>query len=148
MASANPYLNFAGNCMEAFDFYKSVLGGEFANVSKFSDMPSEVAGDLPQETATDGVMHISLPIGDSMLMGSDVPAGMGTVTPGNACYVCLSPDSPEEAKRVFDGLSEGGEVEMPFGKQFWGDYFGSFTDRYGIKWMVDAAAPGAEQPSG
>ena len=74
-------------------------------------------------------------------MGSDVPPGMGTVTPGNTCYVCLSPDGPEEARRVFDGLSAGGDVEMPFDLQFWGDYFGSFTDRYGIRWMVDVAGP-------
>ena len=81
MASANPYLNFAGNCMEAFDFYKSVLGGEYTTVSKFSDMPSEASPDLPQEAPADGILHISLPIGDSILMGSDVPPGMGTVTP-------------------------------------------------------------------
>ena len=80
-------------------------------------------------------------------MGSDVPRGMGTVTAGNNCYVCLSPDSLGEAKRVFDGLSGGGEVEMPFDKQFWGDYFGSFTDKYGIRWMVDVADPAAEPPA-
>ena len=137
MASANPYLNFPGTCMEAFDFYKSVFGGEYTNVSKFSDMPAEGG----QESPPDGIMHISLPYGESMLMGSDVPPGMGTVTPGNTCYVCLSPDSPEEARRVFDGLSAGGDVEMPFDLQFWGDYFGSFTDRYGIRWMVDVAGP-------
>ena len=147
MASANPYLNFPGNCLEAFEFYQSVLGGEFANVSRFSEMPSDAAPDETHEPAPDGIMHISLPIGDSILMGSDVPPGMGTVTAGNTCYVCLSPDGPEEGKRVFEGLSEGGEIEMPFDRQFWGDYFGSFTDRYGIKWMVDTADPQAEQPT-
>ena len=94
MASANPYLNFAGNCMRAFDFYKSVFGGEYTNVSKFSDMPSEASADPSAEAPADGIMHISLPIGDSILMGSDVPPGMGTVIPGNTCYVCVSPDSP------------------------------------------------------
>jgi PhnB protein len=138
MASANPYLNFSGNCMEAFDFYKSVLGGEYTNVSPFSDMPSDGSQEAP-----DGIMHISLPIGDSLLMGSDVPPGMGEVTAGNSCYVCVSPDSPDDAKRIFDGLSQGGEIEMPFDRQFWGDYFGSFTDKYGIRWMVDVADPAA-----
>lgn len=141
MASANPYLNFSGNCLEAFEFYKSVLGGEFSNVSKFSEMPSDANPDQSHEPPPDGIMHISLPIGDSVLMGSDVPPGMGTVTPGNNCYVCLSPDSPDEGKRVFDGLSDGGEIEMSFDRQFWGDYFGSFTDKYGIKWMVDVGDP-------
>ena len=145
MASANPYLNFPGNCLEAFEFYKSVLGGEFSSVMKFSEMPSDTTSEQTQESAPDGIMHISLPFGDSILMGSDVPPGMGTVTAGNTCYVCLSPDGPDEAKRVFDGLSEGGEIEMPFDRQFWGDYFGSFTDKYGIRWMVDVADPAAEQ---
>lgn len=143
MASANPYLNFPGNCMEAFDFYRSVLGGEYANVSKFSDMPAETPADESHQSSPEGIMHISLPIGDSVLMGSDVPPGMGTVTPGNTCYVCLSPDGPDEARKIFEGLSEGGDIEMPFDKQFWGDYFGSFTDKYGIKWMVDAAGSDA-----
>jgi len=147
MASANPYLNFSGNCLEAFEFYRSVLGGEFSAVSSFSEMPVDAATDRTHEPPPDGIMHISLPIGDSILMGSDVPPGMGTVTAGNACYVCLSPDSVEEGKRVFDGLSDGGEIEMPWGRQFWGDYFGSFTDSYGIRWMVVAADPGVEQPA-
>jgi PhnB protein len=147
MASANPYLNFPGNCLEAFEFYKSVLGGEFSTVMRFSDMPSDAPSDETHEPAPEGIMHVSLPIGDSFLMGSDVPPGMGTVTAGNTCYVCLSPDSPDEGKRVFGGLSEGGDVELPFDKQFWGDYFGSFTDRYGIKWMVNAADPEGQQPT-
>jgi len=145
MASANPYLNFSGNCLEAFEFYKSVIGGEFSGVNKFSEMPSDATSDPSHQPAPEGIMHISLPIGDSILMGSDVPPGMGTVTAGNTCYVCLSPDSPDEAKRVFDGLSDGGETEMPFEKQFWGDFYGSFTDRFGINWMVIAADREAEQ---
>ena len=147
MASANPYLNFPGNCMEAFEFYKSVLGGEYSNVSRFSDMPSDAAPDETHEPAPEGIMHISLPFGDSILMGSDVPPGMGSVTAGNTCYVCLNPDSPDEGSRVFDGLSAGGQVEMPYDRQFWGDYYGSLTDRFGIKWMVNTADPDAEQPA-
>ena len=146
MASANPYLNFAGTCAEAFDFYQDVFGGEFSNVTKFADMPADPAQPADPALA-DQIMHISLPLGDSILMGSDVPPGMGTVTAGNTCYVCLSPDGPDEAKRVFEGLSEGGDIEMPFDRQFWGDYFGSFTDKYGIRWMVDVADPEAEQPA-
>jgi PhnB protein len=133
--------------MEAFDFYRSVIGGEYRNVSKFSDMPADDSPDPSHEAPPDGVMHIALPIGESVLMGSDVPPGMGTVNPGNTCYVCLSPDSPEEGRRIFDGLSQGGEVEMAYDKQFWGDYYGSFTDRYGIKWMVDVADPEAATPA-
>ena len=158
MTSANPYLNFSGDCLEAFEFYRSVFGGEFSSVNRFSEMPPDATSDLTEDRApaasapapapaSDGIMHISLPIGDSILMGSDVPPGMGTVTAGNNCYVCLSPDSLGEAKRIFDGLSEGSEVEMPFDRQFWGDYFGSFTDKYGIRWMVDVAEPAAEQPA-
>ncbi len=143
MASANPYLNFGGNCAEAFEFYRSVLGGEFTSNMKFADMPSEGTDPAPE-----GIMHISLPFGDSVLMGSDVPPGPESVTFGNTCYVCLSPDSPDDGKRIHEGLSDGGEVEMPFEKQFWGDYFGSFTDRYGIKWMIDVGDPDAEQATG
>ncbi len=146
MASANPYLNFAGTCAEAFDFYQGVFGGEFSNVTRFSDMPRDPARPADPALA-DQIMHISLPLGDSILMGSDVPESMGTVTPGNSTYVCVSPDSVDEARKVFDGLAGGGEVEMPFDKQMWGDYFGSCTDKYGIKWMVDVADPEAEQPA-
>ncbi len=142
MAAVNPYLNFSGNCMEAFDYYKSVFGGEFSNVTRFSDMPSDALDD---PAAADQIMHISLPLGDSVLMGSDVPSNMGKVTAGNNTYVCVSPDSVADAERFFAGLAEGGTVEMPFGKQIWGDYFGSCTDRFGINWMVDVTAE--EQPT-
>jgi len=145
MASANPYLNFSGNCLEAFEFYKSVLGGEFRAVNKFSEMPSDASSG--QAPPPEGIMHISLPIGDSILMGSDVPEGMGTVTAGNSCYVCVSPDSPDEGRRVFEGLSGGAEVEVAYEKQFWGDYFGSFSDKYGISWMVVVGDSGAAQPT-
>jgi PhnB protein len=146
MAAANPYLNFGGNCREAFDFYKSVFGGEFANVTTFSDMPSDPSTPEAGGVDPDAIAHISLPLGDSTLMGSDVPSGMGTVTQGNSTYICLTPDSVEDAERQFAALSEGGEVEMPFGKQVWGDYFGSCADRFGIRWMVDIGDP--EQSAG
>jgi PhnB protein len=146
MPSANPYLNFPGSCLEAFEFYRSVLGGEFGGLHKFSDMPSD--GSPGAETVPDGVMHVSLPIGDSILMGSDVPASMGTVEFGSSCYVYLGRDTPDDGKRVFEELSEGGQVEMPYDLQFWGDYYGSFTDRYGVKWMVGVAGPDSGQPTG
>jgi PhnB protein len=146
MPSADPYLSFPGNCLEAFEFYRSVLGGEFSGLHKFDDMPSD--GGQGDEPAPEGVMHISLPIGDSILMGSDVPPGMGTVTFGNAYHVYLGRDTPDDARRVFDGLSDGGDVEMPFDLQFWGDYYGSLTDRYGVKWMVGVPGPDSQQAVG
>lgn len=146
MASANAYLNFGGNCQQAFDFYKSVFGGEFSNVTRFSDMPSDPS--MPDiEVDPNQVAHISLPLGDSMIMGSDVPVAMGTVTAGNSTYVCVTPDSVKDAEKMFGSLSEGGQIEMPFGKQPWGDYYGSCADKFGIKWMVDVADPEAEAPS-
>jgi PhnB protein len=142
MATVNPYLNFSGTCMQAFDFYKSVFGGEFSNVSRFSEMPSDEPAD---PALADQIMHIALPLGDSVLMGSDVPPEMGTVTPGNNTYVTVTPDSVADAERIFTALAEDGDIEMPFDKQFWGDYFGSCTDRFGIHWMVDVADE--EQPT-
>lgn len=140
MASANPYLNFPGNCAAAFDFYRSVFGGEYQNLTKFSDVPAD-AGAPSDPALADMVMHVALPIGDSLLMGSDVPADMGTVTPGTSTYVCVSPDTVEESRRAFDRLADSGTVEMPFERQFWGDYFGSCADRFGIRWMVVVADP-------
>lgn len=137
MATANPYLNFAGNCEEAFNFYKSVLGGDFGHVGKFSEMPGYEPG------GPDGIMHISLEYGDSAIFGSDVPPSMGTITPGNNCYICLNPDTPDDARKIYDGLSAGGKIEMPFEKQFWGDFYGSFEDKFGTKWMVDVHDPEA-----
>lgn len=142
MPAAHPYLNFPGTCLEAFEFYRTVLGGEFGGVHKFAEMP----GDGGQDVPPDAVMHISLPVGHSILMGSDVLPGMGTVTFGSSCYVYLDRDTPEDGKRVFEELSGGGQVEMPFDLQFWGDYYGSLTDRYGVKWMVGVAAAGQGHP--
>lgn len=147
MPSANPYLNFPGNCLEAFEFYRSVFGGEFSGLHKFEDMPSEDGQDA-HGAPPEGVMHVSLPIGDSILMGSDVPPGMGTVDFGSSCYVYLDRDSVDDGQRVFNELSDGGDVAMPFGLQFWGDYYGSFTDRYGVKWMVGVAGTDQGQPAG
>jgi PhnB protein len=136
MAKLNPYLNFEGTCEEAFNFYKSVFGGEFSYFSRMGDFPAE--GMELQEEDRDRVMHVSLPIGDDVLMGSDVTCDMKSLfKAGNNNYISLSPDSREEADRIFNELSAGGEVEMPMEEMFWGDYFGSFKDRYGICWMIN-----------
>jgi PhnB protein len=136
MKAVNVYVNFAGNAEEAFEFYRSVFGGEFASVVRFKDMPMEGV-DVPAADQ-DKIMHIGLPIGDQMLMASDALESMGQkLDPGNNVYVSIHPDSKEEADRIFNALSAGGSVEMPIDDQPWGDYYGSFTDRYGVNWMVN-----------
>ena len=129
----NPYLNFPGNCEEAFEFYRAALGGEMT-ITRFSEIPAD-AGFPP----VDGnlVMHVSLHFGNGqVLMGSDVPEAMGTVEIGNYANVSVGPDSAEQAKQIFDDLTEGGKVTMPFERQFWGDDYGSLIDKYGVSWMV------------
>lgn len=130
----NPYLNFDGNAEEAFRFYQATLGGEL-----FIQRMNEVPGteDLPEEEKN-RAMHVSIPIGNSQfLMASDcLPSAGQVLKVGNNNYVSISADSREEADRLFNGLSEGGEIEMPMDDMFWGDYFGSFTDKFGVCWMV------------
>ncbi len=132
----NPYLNFDGRAEEAFDFYQSIFGGEFSAKIAMSDAPG---GDKLPEAEQNRIMHIGLPIGGgAILMASDILPSMGhKYEPGNNVYISLHPDSKEEADRLFNGLAEGGEVEMPIADQFWGDYYGSLTDKFGIKWMVN-----------
>lgn len=141
----NPYLNFDGKAREAMEFYKSAIGGEFDMVQTFGDMPKSEDYTVPEEEK-DRIMHISLPIGkDAWIMASDISPSQGhTLTVGNNNYISLHPDSEEEARRLFDGLSEGGRVEMPFGKQFWGDHFGSFKDKFGVGWMINYHEQDAE----
>lgn len=130
----NPYLNFAGNTEEAFNFYKSVFGGEFLNVNRFGENPDE---NIP-ENLKDQIMHITLPIGDSYLMGTDAPEEMGfKLNFGNNTYIMISPDSREQSKEIFDKLAEGGTIEMPLEDMFWGDYYGSLKDKYGVQWMIN-----------
>lgn len=134
MVSINPYLNFSGNCEEAFEFYKSVFGGEFLSVMRFKDVPDEMA--FPEREA-EKIMHMSLPIGaGTILMGSDRPAEMGPTTTGNNYYISIDTQSEAEATKLFNGLSAGGQVEMPLEEAFWGSLFGMFTDKFGIQWMV------------
>lgn len=135
MAAVNPYLNFNGNCEEVFNFYKSVFGGEFLTIMRFKDMPSEYQ---PPASEGEKIMHVALPIGQgTTLMGSDTPAAMGPTTTGNNFGITIIAESEEEATRLFNGLSAGGQVTMPLEKAFWGDYFGMLTDKFGIQWMVD-----------
>ena len=142
MTKLHTYLNFAGNSEEAFNFYKSVFGGEFSSVVRFKDMPVE-GFTIPKDDE-DKIMHISLPIGeDSILMASDSLESLGQqLVQGNNAYVSVHPDSRDEADRVFNALSEGAEIEMPIADQVWGDYFGSLRDKFGVMWMVDYGPPG------
>lgn len=136
MALINPYINFNGNAEEAFNFYKSVFGGEFATIMRFKDMPS--LENQISENEANKIMHIALPIGKNILMANDVPESMGKVNENeNRSKICISADSRDEADKLFNGLSKGGNVEMPIGDSPWGTYFGMFRDKYGIEWMVD-----------
>ena len=137
MAQINPYIHFNGNAEEAFTFYKSVFGGEFAMIVRFKDM--EMAGHPISENEADKIMHIALPIGNSsLLMGSDTPEFMGKHNENeNRSKISISAESKEEADQLFSGLSVGGQIEMPIADSPWGSYFGMFRDKYGIEWMVD-----------
>jgi len=136
MALINPHINFNGNAEEAFNFYKSVFGGEFANIVRFKDM---AGADFPMaEHEADKIMHIALPIGKNVLMANDVPEFMGRTNENeNRSKISISAESKEEADKLFNGLSADGQVEMPISESPWGSYFGMFRDKYGIEWMVD-----------
>jgi PhnB protein len=136
MALINPHINFNGNAEEAFTFYKSVFGGEFAMIMRLKDLSGP---EFPvAENDANKIMHIALPIGKNVLMGNDIPAAMGRVNENeNRSKISISAESKEEADKLFNGLSAGGEIEMPIADSAWGSYFGMFRDKYGIEWMVD-----------
>jgi PhnB protein len=136
MAKANIYLNFDGNAEEAFNFYQSVFGGEFAMVMRFRDTPD---GDKMPPDVQDKIMHVGLPLAPgSVLMGSDTMEGMGpSFQMGNNFSISLSTQSKEESDRLFAGLSAGGKADMPMQTTFWGSYFGMLTDQFGVQWLVD-----------
>jgi PhnB protein len=142
MAKVSTYLNFSRNTEEAFNFYKQAFGGDFVGgIARFSDIPSsEKMPPLP-EADRNLVMHIVLPIlGGHNLMGTDAPESMGFVVDfGNNVYINLEPDTREETKRLFDALSAGGKVEMELQDMFWGDYYGSCKDKFGVQWMFNCA---------
>lgn len=136
MATTNTYLNFNGNCAEAFDFYKSAFGGEFTFIGRFGEMP-ESEGNKVADADKEKIMHVSLPIGKSILMGSDTGGVWATsFLQGNNFSVSITTESKEEADTLFAALSAGGQITMPLANTFWGDYFGMFTDKFGINWMV------------
>ena len=135
MTALQPYLIFNGNCESAFGFYQSVFGGEVSKM-RFKDAPPEACQPGQVETEGDKIMHISLPVGEGLLMGSDCPASFGEVVTGTNFNISITVPSEEEANRVFNGLAAGGTVTMPMGKTFWGSYFGMATDKFGIQWMV------------
>jgi PhnB protein len=134
MPAINPYLHFNGVAEDAFNFYKSVFGGEFSAVMRFKDMPSE---NLTEKDANK-IMHMSLPItGGDILMGSDVPEHMGQTTNGGNFHICINPDSEEQATQLFNGLSAGGKVEVPLNKMPWNALFAMFADKFGVEWMIN-----------
>ena len=135
MANINPYLNFPGTAEEAFNLYKSVLGGEFLALQRYKDMPE---GSKVSAEDAEKIMHIALPIGNgNILMGTDALESMGQkLTTGNNFYLSLDVNSEGEADQVFNALSDGGQAIMPMQKAFWGSYFGMLTDRFGVQWMV------------
>lgn len=138
MPSVNVYLNFNGNCEEAFNFYRSVFGGEFPYVGRFKDMPQTDGGPSMPPEASNLIMHISLPIGNgTSIMGSDTGGEWSAgFKQGNNFSISINADSKDEADRLFNGLSAGGQIIMPLNKTFWGDYFGMWTDKFGINWMI------------
>ncbi len=137
MALINPHINFNGNAEEAFNFYKSVFGGEFSKIIRFKELAS---AEFPvAEHEENKIMHIALPIGkNSMLMANDVPEILGKTNENeNRSKIVITAESKEEADKLFNGLSADGQVEMPITDSPWGTYFGMFRDKYGIEWMVD-----------
>ncbi len=135
MKAVNPYLNFNGNTEEAFNFYKSVFGGEFISVMRFGDTPG--CESMP-EAEKNGIMHIALQMGSNILMGTDVPKSM-EVSFGTNQSICIDTESREETDRFFNALADGGKVAMPLQDMFWGDYYGMLTDKFGIQWMLSFA---------
>lgn len=135
--TTNPYLTFNGNCEEAFNFYKSVFGGDFAHLARFNEMPPEVP--VPEDKKNE-IMHVALPIStETVLMGSDFMENpySNALIAGNNFSISVNVESEAEANRIFEALSAGGKIMMPLEKAFWNAYFGMFTDKFGINWMVN-----------
>jgi PhnB protein len=141
MATVSVYLNFSRNTEEAFLFYKSVFGGEFSGggIARLGDIPPMEGGPQIADSDKNLIMHIELPIlGGFKLMGTDAPESMGfQLNFGNNVYITLDPDTREETKRLFDSLSEGGKVTMPLQDMFWGAYYGTCIDKFGVQWMFN-----------
>lgn len=143
MAQTSTYLNFAGGTEEAFNFYKSVFGTEFVgDIARHGDVPLPEGAPGLSDEDKHLVMNVALPIlGGHVLMGTDIPESMGvTVNQGNNVYICLDPDTRADADRLFAALSAGGTVEQSMQDMFWGDYFGSLIDRFGVQWMINCSS--------
>lgn len=136
MLQINPHINFNGNTEEAFIFYQSIFGGNFSKIIRFKDLASEEM-PIPEHEA-EKIMHISLPIGNSVLMANDVPEFMGRTNENeNRSKIVLNTVSKEEATVFFNGLSKDGQIEMPISESPWNTYFGMLRDKYGIEWMIE-----------
>jgi len=143
MARVSTYLNFPRTTEAAFDFYRAVFQTEYLGpIARFKDMPTAPDQPPPADDDEDLVLHVELPIlGGHVLMGTDASESMGfTLTLGNNVYINLEPDSRPETDRLFGALADGGEIEMPLQEMFWGGYFGSLTDRFGIRWMFNCSS--------
>jgi PhnB protein len=136
MATITPYLNFDGNAEEAFNFYRSVFGGDFLTIQRIKEVPGAEHYPANEQNR---IMHVALPIGQgSILMASDILPSMGhKLTMGNNFHITINPQSEAEANKLFKGLSAGGKVTQPLEKAFWGAYFGMFIDKFGVQWMVN-----------
>lgn len=141
MSRVSTYLNFARNTEEAFNFYKSVFGGEFSGggIARLGDMPAGEGMPALAEEDKNLIMHIELPILDGyLIMGTDAPESMGfNLNFGNNVHINLDPETRAETKRLFDALSEGGKITMELQETFWGAYYGSCTDKFGVQWMFN-----------
>lgn len=136
MAVINPHINFNGNAEEAFSFYQSVFGGAYTKIIRFKDLASDEFPVPAHEM--NKIMHIGLSIGGNILMANDVPESLGPTNENeNRSKISISTAGKEEADRIFNGLSAGGQIEMPIMDSPWGSYFGMFRDKYGIEWMVE-----------
>lgn len=144
MARVSTYLNFPRSTEDAFLFYRSVFGTEFAGtgIKRFHEIPSSPDQPPMAEEDRNLVMHVELPIlGGHVLMGTDAPESMGfNLTTGNNIYINLEPDTRTDTTRLFNGLAEGGTIEMPLQEMFWGAYFGSLVDRFGVRWTFNCAS--------
>ncbi|HRH26498.1 MAG TPA: VOC family protein [Candidatus Paceibacterota bacterium] len=143
MARVSTYLNFKNQTEEAFNYYKTVFGTEFiGEINRFGEVPKTNSMSEISEEEKNLVMHVALPIlGGHIIMGTDMPESMGfPLKEGNSMYLTLEPDSRAEADRLFTALTDGGKIEMPMQEMFWGDYYGSFTDKFGVKWMINCSS--------
>ena len=145
MATVSTYLNFNGNTEEAFLYYKDVFATEFiGEIARMGDVPTGPEGSNPSEQDANLVVNVTLPIsGGHILQGTDATESMGfTLNQGNNVYICIDPDTREEADRLFAALSTGGVVQMEMADMFWGDYFGSLVDKFGVQWMINFSGRG------